>query len=43
MPFTKDGVKACRTLAREGTKVNVTLIFSATQALLAAKVGATRT
>ena len=41
VPFTKDGVKACHTLAREGTKVNVTLIFSATQALLAAKVGAT--
>jgi transaldolase len=40
VPFTKDGVKACRTLAGEGTKVNVTLIFSATQALLAAKVGA---
>ena len=40
VPFTKDGVKACRTLAAEGTKVNVTLIFSATQALLAAKVGA---
>jgi transaldolase len=40
VPFTKDGVKACRTLASEGTKVNVTLIFSATQALLAAKVGA---
>jgi transaldolase len=33
-------VKACRTLAAEGTRVNVTLIFSATQALLAAKVGA---
>jgi transaldolase len=40
VPFTKDGVKACRTLAAEGTQVNVTLIFSATQALLAAKVGA---
>jgi transaldolase len=40
VPFTKDGVKACHTLAREGTQVNVTLIFSATQALLAAKVGA---
>src|ERR687897_2422807 len=40
VPFTKDGVKACRTLAAEGTAVNVTLIFSATQALLAAKVGA---
>ena len=40
VPFTKDGVKACRTLAAEGTRVNVSLIFSATQALLAAKVGA---
>jgi transaldolase len=40
VPFTKDGVKACRTLASEGTRVNVTLIFSATQAWLAAKVGA---
>jgi transaldolase len=40
VPFTKDGVKACRTLAAEGTRVNVTLIFSATQAWLAAKVGA---
>lgn len=40
VPFTKEGVKACRTLASEGTKVNVTLCFSPTQALLAAKVGA---
>jgi transaldolase len=40
VPFTKDGVKACRTLAGEGIRVNVTLIFSATQAWLAAKVGA---
>jgi transaldolase len=40
VPFTKDGVKACRILASEGTRVNVTLIFSSTQALLAAKVGA---
>ena len=40
VPFTKDGVKACRTLSGEGTRVNVTLIFSPTQALLAAKVGA---
>ena len=40
VPFTKDGVKACRTLAGEGTRVNVTLIFSPTQAWLAAKVGA---
>jgi transaldolase len=41
VPFTKDGVKACKALASEGKKVNVTLCFSATQALLAAKVGAT--
>jgi transaldolase len=41
VPFTKDGVKACKTLAGEGIRVNVTLIFSATQAWLAAKVGAT--
>jgi transaldolase len=41
VPFTKDGVKACRVLASEGTKVNVTLCFSPTQALIAAKVGAT--
>ena len=41
VPFTKDGVKACKTLASEGKRVNVTLIFSATQAWLAAKAGAT--
>jgi len=40
VPFTKDGVKACKTLASDGLRVNVTLIFSATQAWLAAKVGA---
>ena len=40
VPFTKDGVKACKALASEGTRVNVTLIFSATQAWLAAKAGA---
>jgi len=40
VPFTKDGVKACRILSSEGVRVNVTLVFSATQALLAAKVGA---
>jgi transaldolase len=40
VPFTRDGVKACRTLAGEGIHVNVTLIFSPAQALLAAKVGA---
>src|ERR671917_1138652 len=31
VPFTRDGVKACKTLAGEGLRVNVTLIFSATQ------------
>ena len=41
VPFTREGVKACRTLAGEGKKVNVTLIFSPTQAMIAAKVGAT--
>jgi transaldolase len=41
VPFTRDGVKACKTLSSEGIKVNVTLVFSPTQALLAAKVGAT--
>jgi transaldolase len=40
VPFTKDGVKACKALAGEGLRVNVTLIFSATQAWLAAKAGA---
>ena len=41
VPFTMDGVKACKALSSEGKRVNVTLIFSATQAWLAAKVGAT--
>lgn len=41
VPFTRDGVKACKALSGEGIPVNVTLIFSPTQALLAAKVGAT--
>jgi transaldolase len=40
VPFTKDGVKACKTLTGEGLRVNVTLIFSPTQAWLAAKAGA---
>jgi len=40
VPLTRDGIKACRILASEGTRVNVTLVFSPTQALLAAKVGA---
>ncbi len=41
VPLTWDGLKACRTLADEGRMVNVTLCFSAVQALLAAKAGAT--
>lgn len=41
VPLTMDGLKACRTLTSEGTLVNVTLCFSANQALLAAKAGAT--
>jgi transaldolase len=41
VPLTWDGLKACRTLAEEGRMVNVTLCFSANQALLAAKAGAT--
>jgi len=41
VPLTWDGLKACRTLTEHGHKVNVTLCFSANQALLAAKAGAT--
>jgi transaldolase len=41
VPLIWDGLKACRTLTGEGIKVNVTLCFSAAQALLAAKAGAT--
>ena len=41
LPLTMDGLKACNVLSREGTPTNVTLCFSANQALLAAKVGAT--
>ncbi len=41
VPLTMDGLKACKTLTLDGTKVNVTLCFSAIQALLAAKAGAT--
>jgi transaldolase len=41
VPLTPDGLRACRTLRGEGTPVNVTLCFSAAQALLAAKAGAT--
>jgi transaldolase len=41
VPLTWDGLKTCKVLTGEGTMVNVTLCFSATQALLAAKAGAT--
>ena len=41
LPLTLDGLKACKALTREGRMINVTLCFSANQALLAAKAGAT--
>jgi len=41
VPLTWDGLKACKVLSEEGNMVNVTLCFSANQALLAAKAGAT--
>ena len=41
LPLTLEGLRACRTLTGEGFKTNVTLCFSANQALLAAKAGAT--
>jgi transaldolase len=41
VPLTPDGLRACHTLSQKGTMVNVTLCFSAAQALLAAKAGAT--
>ena len=41
LPLTWDGLKACKVLSGEGKMVNVTLCFSANQALLAAKAGAT--
>ena len=40
VPFGREGVAACRRLTSDGIRVNVTLVFSAAQALLAAKVGA---
>lgn len=40
VPLTPDGLRACRALTDEGTQVNVTLCFSAAQAILAAKAGA---
>lgn len=41
IPLTPDGVRAIKELSKEGIKTNATLIFSPTQAILAAKVGAT--
>jgi transaldolase len=41
VPLTLDGLKTCKALSNDGTLVNVTLCFSANQALLAAKAGAT--
>jgi transaldolase len=41
VPLTRDGIRACKALAGEGIRVNVTLVFSPTQAILAAKAGAT--
>ena len=41
LPMTKDGVKACKYFSDKGIRTNVTLVFSAGQALLAAKAGAT--
>ena len=41
IPMTKEGLKAVKLLNKEGIKTNVTLVFSATQALLAARAGAT--
>lgn len=41
LPLTMDGLTACKALSGEGIKTNVTLCFSANQALLAAKAGAT--
>ena len=40
IPMTVEGLKACHTLAAEGIKVNMTLIFTANQALLCARAGA---
>jgi len=39
-PMTKEGLKATKTLSEEGVRVNVTLVFSAPQAIMAAKAGA---
>ena len=41
VPLTRDGIRACKAMSGEGIRVNVTLVFTAAQALLAAKAGAT--
>jgi len=41
LPTTLEGLKACKVLSNEGIKINMTLIFNATQALLATRAGAT--
>ncbi len=41
LPTTREGVKACRCLSQQGIRINMTLCFSANQALLVAKAGAT--
>jgi transaldolase len=40
VPLTRDGIKACSTMSKEGIRLNVTLCFTGAQALLAAKAGA---
>ena len=40
VPLTRDGITACSTMSKEGIRLNVTLCFSAAQAILAAKAGA---
>src|SRR5262245_24943400 len=41
VPLTREGIKACKALSSEGIRMNVTLVFTPAQALLAAKAGAT--
>src|SRR3954454_10111706 len=41
VPLTRDGIRACKTLSGEGIRVNVTLVFTPAQAILASKAGAT--
>lgn len=40
LPITEEGLKACKILSKQGIKINVTLVFSANQALMAARAGA---